>query len=62
MKLQKHLAYEYKGKKHYKYVIVIPEEIVSQLGWKAGQELDGKVNNSKLIVLFQKEVRRGGKK
>lgn len=50
MKLQKHLAYEYKGKKHYKYVIVIPEEMVNQLGWKAGQELDGLVNDNELIV------------
>jgi len=50
VKLQKHLAYKYKGKKHFKFVIVIPEETVNQLGWKTGQELDGVVNNGKLIV------------
>ena len=50
VKLQKHFAYEYKDKKHYKHVIVIPEEAITKLKWKAGQELDVEVKNDKLIV------------
>lgn len=50
VKLQKHFAYEYKDKKHYKHVIVIPEEAINQLGWKAGQELEVKVNDGKMVV------------
>ena len=40
VKLQRHFAYKYKDKKHYKHVIVVPEEAISQLVWKAGQELN----------------------
>ena len=50
MKLQRQFAYSYKGKKHYKNVIVIPDEVVLKLGWKAGQELEVEVDNDKLIV------------
>lgn len=54
MKLQKHFAYKYKDKKHYKHVIVIPEEAINQLGWEAGKELDIKVNDGRLIVQVNK--------
>lgn len=50
VKLQKHFAYEYKNRKHYKHVIVIPEEAIQQLNWKAGQELEVEVSNNKLII------------
>lgn len=50
MKLQRQFAYSYKGRKHYKNVIVIPDEIVLKLGWKAGQGLEVEVDNDKLIV------------
>lgn len=50
MKLQKQVAYKYKDKTHYKYVLIIPQEIISELGWEAGQELNAKVNDSTLIV------------
>jgi len=36
-KLQKQQAYCYKGKKHFKYVIVIPDEAITELGWKGGE-------------------------
>jgi antitoxin component of MazEF toxin-antitoxin module len=49
-KLQKHFAYKYKDKKHYKHVVVIPEKAVNQLKWEAGQELELEVNNTKLII------------
>jgi hypothetical protein len=49
-KLQRQLAYKYKEKKHYKHVIVVPDEAITELGWKGGQELDLTVKDSKLIV------------
>jgi len=48
--LQKQFAYKYKGKKHYKHVIVIPEEITHKLGWEAGEELEIRINDRKLVV------------
>ena len=50
VKLQKQFAYKYKNKKHYKHVIVIPEEAIHQLGWEAGEELEIRVNDRKLVV------------
>jgi len=50
MKLQRHLAYTYKGKKHYKSVIVIPDNFVMKLGWKQGQELESDIKADKLIL------------
>jgi len=49
-KLQKQLAYKYKGKLQYKHVIVIPEEALSQLGWKGGQELELIVKETQLVI------------
>ena len=54
MKLQKHFAYNYKGKKHYKSVIVIPDNIVLKLGWEHGQELETKIKGDKLILSMKR--------
>ena len=54
-KLQKQLAYKYKEKKHYKHVIVVPDEAITELGWKGGQELELTVKAGKLIVEFGAE-------
>jgi bifunctional DNA-binding transcriptional regulator/antitoxin component of YhaV-PrlF toxin-antitoxin module len=50
MKLQKQAAYKYKDKTHHKYVIIIPENIVNELGWKEGQELNIKIEGKKLVM------------
>ena len=50
MKLQKQVAYKYKDKTHYKYVLIIPQEYISELGWVAGQELDTRIDNSRLVI------------
>lgn len=50
VKLQKQLAYKYKGKKHYKHVIVVPENAMNELGWKGGQELELTVKDGRLVV------------
>jgi bifunctional DNA-binding transcriptional regulator/antitoxin component of YhaV-PrlF toxin-antitoxin module len=49
-KLQKQLAYKYKEKKVYKHVVVVPDEAITELGWKGGQELEITVINGKLEV------------
>jgi bifunctional DNA-binding transcriptional regulator/antitoxin component of YhaV-PrlF toxin-antitoxin module len=49
-KLQKQLAYKYKEKKHYKHVIVVPDDAITELGWKGGQKLELTVSDGKLII------------
>ena len=54
-KLQKQLAYKYKEKKHYKHVIVVPDEAITELGWKGGQELELTVRNGKLVAELKRQ-------
>jgi formylmethanofuran dehydrogenase subunit D len=54
VKLQKQLAYNYKGKQHFKHVIVIPEEALNELGWKGGQQLELAVKDGQLFVTIKK--------
>jgi hypothetical protein len=56
-KLQKQLAYKYKEKKHYKHVIVVPDEAITELGWKGGQQLDLTVKDGKLVAELSIERR-----
>jgi len=49
-KLQKQLAYKYKDKQHFKHVIVVPDEAISELGWKGGQNLELTVKDGKLVA------------
>lgn len=53
MKLQKHLAYKYKKKEHYKHVVVIPKDMIKELGWEAGIELRQSINNDTLVLTPQ---------
>lgn len=50
MKLQKQKAYEYKGKEHYKYTIVVPENLIKKLEWDEGLELNGEVDRNSLKI------------
>lgn len=52
MKLQKVVAYKYGDKTHYKYIITIPEETISELGWKEGSELKDSIKSGSLVVDF----------
>lgn len=54
-KLQKHLAYKYKDKQHFKHVVVIPDEAITELGWKGKQDLELTVKDGKLIIQLAKE-------
>ena len=56
MKLQKQIAYKYKDRKHYKYVIVLPEDTVSKLGWKEGQDLRPEIDGSRLIIELEEKT------
>ena len=58
-KLQKQLAYKYKEKKHYKHVVVIPDEAINALGWKGGQELEINVKDGQLVVQEKKNTEEG---
>ena len=37
--LQKQMSSTYKGKRYYKFVVVLPRELIQQLDWKEGEEL-----------------------
>lgn len=50
MKLQRQVAYKYKDKTHYKYVVVIPQDVIADLGWEAGQELEIDIEGPRLII------------
>lgn len=40
MKLQKQVASKKAGKTYFKWVVLVPPNIVKALGWKKGTELD----------------------
>lgn len=50
VKLQKQVAYKYKGHPIYKYRVNLPSEIVEQLEWKEGQELDVHVKGHDVVL------------
>lgn len=50
VKLQKQVAYKYKGHKIYKYRINIPANLIEQLKLDAGTELEIRINDDKLEI------------
>ena len=48
--LQKQMSSKYKGKLYHKFVVVLPNELIDKLGWKAGQELTQEVQGKSLIL------------
>lgn len=50
VKLQKQVAYRYKGHKIYKYRINLPSDTVERLKWDHGTELEVNVKDSKLEI------------
>ena len=55
MKLQKNMAYTYKGKTNYKFTIMVPHKDIEQLGWGKGIELEGTVVKDKGYFLSSKK-------
>jgi len=50
MRLLSQISREYKGKNYKKFWIVIPNKLIEKLGWKTGEDLEGKVKNDKLVI------------
>lgn len=50
MKLQKHLSRKVDDKTYYKYVIVVPSNLIEQLNWKDETEIKGTIQKGKLII------------
>ena len=61
MKLQKVHAYNYGDKSHYKYVITLPEDLIYELDWDTGSELEGKIVNNKIQISFVSKPRKNQK-
>lgn len=58
VKLQKQFSYEYNGKRHFKHVLIVPDDAVKELGWNGGQDLEIRVEKGQLIA----EVKKAEKK
>lgn len=50
MKLIRQKSREYKGKRYYKYWVIIPSKVIEKLGWKTGDKLKPETEGKKLIV------------
>lgn len=50
MRLQRHFAYTHKGKRYYKNVLVIPDNIVDELGWNIGDEIESVIERDTLLL------------
>ena len=50
MKLQRHFAYTYKDKRHYKNVLTIPDNIINELGWNIGDEIEMTAKGDALLL------------
>ncbi|MCV0392763.1 MAG: AbrB/MazE/SpoVT family DNA-binding domain-containing protein [Nitrosopumilus sp.] len=49
-KIQRVKAYTYKDHDIYKYRINVPSDIIEELKWKEGTEIDFKIKNKKLEI------------
>ncbi len=50
MRLQKQLSVKRGSKVYYKYLLVIPNELVEKLGWLESQELSSETRGRTLIL------------
>jgi len=50
MKLIKQSGRKYGDKEYFKYIAVIPNKIIRELGWKGGEELEAEIKGDKLII------------
>ena len=50
MKLQNHISRKVGDKEYTKSWVVIPNEILKELGWESGQELKAEVKKDKLVI------------
>ncbi len=50
MQLQKQLNRIVENKEYSKYLLVVPPQVVEELQWKEGEELEHEVKNQSLII------------
>jgi hypothetical protein len=50
MRLQKQLSRKVDGKKYPKYVVTISPKQIEELGWKEGDELNGRIRGDHFII------------
>lgn len=50
MKLQKQISRRIGDKEYAKYTVVIPGELVKELQWKDGEDLEPKVQDGELLI------------
>lgn len=50
MRLQKQVNKKVGNTTYDKYVVVVKPELVEELGWKGGQELEASIKEKKLIL------------
>ena len=41
---------KYQGKEYFKYILVVPNKAIKQLGWKGGEDLEAEVKSNRLII------------
>jgi antitoxin component of MazEF toxin-antitoxin module len=63
MKLQKQRAYQLPdGRWQNKYVITLPEPLITELGWESGSELEAKKRDKSILVDFVSSPSKLGKR
>jgi len=54
MQLQKQLSRKIGNTEYAKYVTVIPPQLIKDLGWKDGEDLEAEITNNRLIIKRKK--------
>jgi bifunctional DNA-binding transcriptional regulator/antitoxin component of YhaV-PrlF toxin-antitoxin module len=57
MRLQKQVNRKVQESQYEKYVVVIPKEHIEELGWEAGEELDGQVQGRRFVIFPKSETK-----
>ena len=54
MKLQKQISKKNGKQEFFKYVIILPNQTISKLGWQKGEELVFNITSRKLLLIGPK--------
>ena len=52
MKLQKVHAYDYGNRSQFKHIITLQEDLINQLGWESGSELEATIRDNGIQISF----------
>ena len=52
MKLQKVHAYDYGDRSQFKHIVTLQEDLINQLGWKSGSELEATIHGDRIQIRF----------